>query len=93
MEKDKVNFYEVDLIVDGADGNLKSLKGPYKRFDSYLEMIETIEDLKKNTYPELECWSVIHYFGDESQGEISKVMQTLKDRNGEKYARSINRRY
>ena len=74
------SLYQVDLVFDGDDGEMKGKE--IKAFN-FLELIEEIEGFVK-THNSAEVWSALFIYGKEKSQIKMKVIETLKRRKGEK---------
>jgi len=74
------SLYQVDLVFDGDDGEMKGKE--IKAFN-FLDLIEEIEDFVKN-HNSAEVWSALFIYGKEESQIKMKVIETLKRRKGEK---------
>ena len=70
------SLYQVDLVFDGSDGDMKGKE--IKAFN-YLELIEEIEKFKEN-HKSTEVWSSLFIYRNETSQIKMKVIETLKSR-------------
>lgn len=81
-------IYIADIIING-DGDMKGKK---VQESDYVEFIDkTIEILDK--FKGSELWSCIRLNGTREYSILWKVLVTIKERKGERYANKLNRLY